>query len=50
MLLRNALEGYPLDQDRRDARAVVATSAAQVRDAFAAVIRPNDFVRVVIGP
>lgn len=49
-LLSDALGGYPLDQDRLDARAIVATTAAQVRDAFASVIRPKDFVRVVIGP
>ncbi len=49
-LLSNAVQGYPLDQSRSDARAIVATTAAQVRDAFAAVIRPKDFVRVVIGP
>ncbi|GAC1544498.1 MAG: pitrilysin family protein [Vulcanimicrobiaceae bacterium] len=49
-LLRNSLAGYPLDQERSDARAIVTTTAAQVRDAFATVIRPGDFVRVVIGP
>jgi len=49
-LLRAAVAGYPLDQDRIDARAIVATTAAQVRDAFAKIIRPRDFVRVVVGP
>ncbi len=49
-LLGDALEDYPLDQDRNDARAIIATTAAQVRDAFSTVIRPRDFVRVVIGP
>ncbi|GAC1567251.1 MAG: pitrilysin family protein [Vulcanimicrobiaceae bacterium] len=49
-LLHASLDGAPLDRDRSEARAIVATSAAQVRDAFAAQIRSNDFVRVVIGP
>ena len=49
-LLRAAVAGEPLDRDRSEAAAIVATSAGAVRDAFANIIRPKDFVRVVIGP
>ena len=49
-LLENASEGYPLDQRLVDARALIATNATAIRDAFAAYIHPTDFVRVIEGP
>jgi zinc protease len=49
-LLDDALNGYPLDQPQLDARAIVATDATAVRDAFATYIHPDHFVRVVEGP
>jgi len=49
-LLATAIEGVPADRDRSDAVAILATTPAAVREAFAARIRPNDFVRIVIGP
>ena len=49
-LLGDAIEGVPFDRDRTDAEAILATTPAAVRDAFAAKVRPRDFVRVVIGP
>jgi zinc protease len=49
-LLAYAQEGYPLDQERLDAQAIIATSADAVKEAFAKYIRPADFVQVVIGP
>jgi hypothetical protein len=49
-LLGNASEGLPLDQRLIDARALIATNASAIRDAFAAYIHPADFVRVIEGP
>jgi zinc protease len=49
-LLGDAQAGYPLDQDRLDSQAIIATSAQAVRDAFAAAVRPAGFVKVVVGP
>jgi tRNA C32,U32 (ribose-2'-O)-methylase TrmJ len=49
-LLDNASEGRPLDQRLVDARALIATDANAIRDAFAAYIHPTDFVRVIEGP
>lgn len=49
-LLNDATNGFPLDQERLDTEAIVAATAPSVRDAFAAYIRPKDFVRIVIGP
>jgi zinc protease len=49
-LLENASEGLPLDQRLIDARALIATNANAIRDAFAAYIHPSDFVRVIEGP
>jgi len=49
-LLRNASEGQPLDQNRIDARALIASDAPSIRDAFAAYIHPDRFVRVIEGP
>ena len=49
-LLDDAQEGYPLDQDRLDAQAIIATSAQAVKEAFASFIRPASFVQLVVGP
>ncbi len=49
-LLGDAQHGYPLDQDRLDAQAIIATSAQAVKDAFASVVRRSGFVKVVVGP
>jgi zinc protease len=49
-LLEDALSGYPLDEPQLDARAIVATDAASVKDAFATYIHPDHFVRIVEGP
>jgi zinc protease len=48
-LLDDAAEGRPLDQSRIDARALIATDAAAIRDAFAAYVHPDKFVRVIEG-
>lgn len=49
-LLGDAQGGYPLDQDRLDAQAIIATSAQAVKEAFASFIRPSGFVKLVVGP
>ena len=49
-LLADAQGGYPLDEDRLDAQAILATSGQAVREAFAKYVRPSAFVRVVVGP
>lgn len=49
-LLGDAQGGFPLDQGRRDAAAILATPAKAVRDAFAAFVRKDGFVKVVLGP
>jgi len=49
-LLGNASDNLPLDQDTRDAAAVLAATADDVRAALAKWVRPSDFVRVVTGP
>jgi zinc protease len=49
-LLGFAQAGSPLDQERLDAEAMIATSAQAVQEAFAAFVRPAGFVRVVVGP
>ncbi len=49
-LLGDAADGLPLDQDRIDARALIATDAPAIRDAFATYIKPKDFVHLVEGP
>lgn len=48
--LARAVTGLPLDEPVRAARRYDAMSAAQVREAFAKWIRPQDFVEVVRGP
>lgn len=49
-LLDNASNGYPLDQNRIDARQIIDTGATAVSTAFSTYIRPENFVRVVVGP
>ncbi len=49
-LLTDAQNGRPLDQDRLDAQAIIGTSAQSVKDAFASVVRPSGFVKVIVGP
>jgi zinc protease len=49
-LLGDASDGFPLDQDQIDARALIATNAAAVRDAFATYVKPQNFVRLIEGP
>jgi zinc protease len=49
-LLGHAEDAEPLDQDRLDAQAVVDTSAEAVKEAFASIVRPSSFVRVIVGP
>jgi zinc protease len=49
-LLAYATTGRPLDQDRISASKQLAATPAAVRAAFARWIRPNGFVRVVVGP
>ncbi len=49
-LLQRAEMGLPLDEPVRAARIYNATTADQIRAAFAKWIRPEDFVQVVRGP
>jgi zinc protease len=49
-LLSYAGRDLPLDQNVLDARSELAASAESVRAALAKFIRPEGFVRVVIGP
>lgn len=49
-LLAYASNGLPLDQNLIDARRELNVSATEVRAAFARWIRPEGFVRVIVGP
>ena len=49
-LLNRSLIGLPLDEPSRAAAAYAATSATQIRDAFAKWLRVPDLVQVVTGP
>jgi len=49
-LLSRSTEDLPLDEPARAARHYLAITPAQVRDAFAQWIRPEDFVQVTMGP
>jgi zinc protease len=49
-LLSNAADGKPFDQNRIDARLLIGTDAAAIRDAFAAYVHPDRFVKVIEGP
>jgi zinc protease len=49
-MLRRALLDLPLDEPERAASRYAATTAEQIRDAFAKWVRVSDFVQVVTGP
>ncbi len=49
-LLGYASEGLPLDQATIDAQRELSVTPPQAQAAFAKWVRPNGFVRVVIGP
>lgn len=49
-LLGNSVDGLPWNQARIDARNELGVSAQDVERALRAWVRPNDFVRVVVGP
>jgi zinc protease len=49
-LLDDQANGLPLDEDQRDARALLATDAQAVQSAFADQILPDHFVRTIEGP
>ena len=50
LYLRGAELGLPIDAARIAAERYLAVSAAQIRDAFATWLRPDDLVQVVKGP
>jgi zinc protease len=49
-LLDDHANGLPLDENQRDAQALLATDAAAVQSAFAEQILPDHFVRTIEGP
>ena len=49
-LLDSASSGRPLDESRQDAARILATTADAVKTAFATYIKPENFVRVTVGP
>ncbi|TAM61885.1 insulinase family protein [bacterium] len=49
-LLRRSIEGLPLDEPAVAAQRIKATTAEQIRDAFARWIRPGGFVQLTEGP
>jgi zinc protease len=49
-LLDDRASALPLDQNQRDAKALLATDAAAVQKAFADQILPDHFVRTIEGP
>ena len=49
-LLNAATNGFPLDQAHIDAQHLLATDAHAIQEAFAANIRPKNFVRTIEGP
>jgi zinc protease len=49
-LLNDASSGLPLDQANIDAQHLLATDARSIQEAFAANIRPENFVRTIEGP
>jgi zinc protease len=48
--LSYAVNGLPLDQAQVDAQHMIATDAKAIQEAFAAHIRPENFVRTIEGP
>jgi zinc protease len=45
-----ATAGLPLDQNLLDARSELDASAESIRAAMARYVRPDAFVRLVVGP
>ncbi|MHB8147429.1 MAG: insulinase family protein, partial [Vulcanimicrobiaceae bacterium] len=50
LLLDNALRGLPLDENLVDARRELSATQQSVQASVAKWIRPQDFVRVIVGP
>jgi len=49
-LLGNAVAGLPANQSQIDAEKFLATDAHAIQEAFAANIKPQNFVRIIEGP
>ena len=49
-LLDQAASGTPFDQGRIDADRFVATDAKAIQAAFAEYVKPQNFVRIIVGP
>lgn len=49
-LLANASAGMPFNQAQIDAEKFLATDAHAIQEAFAAYIKPQNFVRIIEGP
>jgi zinc protease len=49
-LLSRSIDRLPLDEPERAAKRYANMTAGEVKDAFARLIRPDDFVEVVLGP
>ncbi len=49
-LLDDASNGYPFDQAQIDARKFLQTDAHAIQAAFASLIHPQNFVRIIEGP
>ena len=49
-LLSRSINGLPLDEPVRAAERYLGMTAEDVRDAFARLIRPADFVEVIVAP
>jgi len=49
-LLNDATSGLPLDETHIDAQHLLATDSHAIQQAFAANIRPDNFVRTIEGP
>jgi zinc protease len=49
-LLSNASAGRPFNQTQLDAEKYLATDAHAIQEAFAAYIKPQNFVRIIEGP
>ncbi|GAC1407656.1 MAG: pitrilysin family protein [Candidatus Velthaea sp.] len=49
-LLDEASSGMPFDQRRLDAQRFIASDAKSIQAAFAAYVKPQNFVRIIEGP
>lgn len=49
-LLDEASNGYPFDETQNDARKFLETDARAIEAAFASLIHPENFVRIIEGP